>query len=38
MNDWDELMDFAAQTVASAGEITLRHFGSVEVEFKGDGS
>lgn len=38
MNDWDELMDFAAQTVAGAGEITLRHFGSVAVEYKGDGS
>jgi histidinol-phosphatase len=38
MNDWDELMDFATQTVAGAGEITLRHFGSVAVEYKGDGS
>src|ERR1044072_1846967 len=31
-------MDFAARTVAGAGEITLRPFGSVAVEYKGDGS
>lgn len=31
-------MDFAARAAQRAGEITLRHFGAVAVEFKGDGS
>lgn len=38
MNDWDELMDFAVRTVTGAGEVTLNHFGQVDVEFKLDGS
>lgn len=38
MTDRDDLMDFAARAVRAAGEITLRHFGHVAVEFKRDGS
>lgn len=38
MNGFDDLMDFAARTVRGAGEVTLRHFGRVAVEFKQDGS
>ena len=34
----DNLMDFATRTATRAGEITLRHFGSVATERKGDGS
>lgn len=34
----DNLMDFAASTARRAGEITLRHFGDVATERKGDGS
>jgi histidinol-phosphatase len=36
--DLDNLMRFATDTAAEAGRITLTHFGSVQVEFKGDGS
>ncbi len=36
--DLDDLMDFAARTATAAGEVTLAHFGSAAVEFKGDGS
>jgi histidinol phosphatase-like enzyme (inositol monophosphatase family) len=36
--DFDNLMDFAVRTASRAGEITLRHFGSVATERKGDGS
>jgi len=36
--DLDELMDFASRTARAAGEVTLRHFGRVDVQFKGDGS
>jgi histidinol-phosphatase len=38
MTDLDRLMDFAARTARSAGEVTLRHFGAVDVGFKRDGS
>lgn len=38
MNDRDKLMDFAVRTAEEAGRITLQHFGSAAVEFKGDGS
>lgn len=38
MQDSDNRMDFAARLAARAGEITLAHFGSAAVEFKGDGS
>jgi histidinol-phosphatase len=34
----DDLMDFAVRTARDAGDITLRHFGTAEVRFKGDGS
>ena len=34
MNDRDDLMDFAARTLQAAGELTLRHFGHVAVEYK----
>lgn len=36
--DLDDLMDFAARIARRAGEITLEHFGTALVEFKGDGS
>ena len=36
--NFDSLMDFAARTLQGAGELTLRHFGSAAVEYKGDGS
>jgi len=36
--DLDHLMEFAARTAEKAGEITLRHFGRVATERKGDGS
>ncbi|HWK88460.1 MAG TPA: inositol monophosphatase family protein, partial [Longimicrobium sp.] len=32
------LMDFAARIARGAGQVTLRHFGSAAVRFKGDGS
>ena len=38
MTDLDDLMDFASATARSAGEITMRHFGNVATERKGDGS
>jgi histidinol-phosphatase len=38
MTDLDNLMDFAARTARAAGDVTLRHFGSAAVRFKGDGS
>lgn len=38
MMDMDNLMDFAARTARAAGDVTLRHFGSAAVRFKGDGS
>ncbi len=38
MTDLDALMDFAARTVRAGGDVTLQHFGRVEVGFKGDGS
>lgn len=38
MADLDNLMDFAVRTAQHAGEITLRHFGAVATERKGDGS
>ena len=38
MTDLDGLMDFASRTVRAAGDVTLRHFGSADVRFKGDGS
>jgi histidinol-phosphatase len=38
MNDLDDLMEFAATTAGAAGALTLEHFGSAAVEFKGDGS
>jgi histidinol-phosphatase len=38
MTDLDDLMQFAVSTTEAAGAITLRHFGSAAVEFKGDGS
>ena len=38
MTDLDDLMDFAARTARAAGDVTLRHFGSAAVRFKGDGS
>jgi histidinol-phosphatase len=34
----DNLLDFATRAAEEAGRITLRHFGTVAVEFKGDGS
>jgi histidinol-phosphatase len=36
--DLDGLMDFAVQSARKAGLLTLEHFGSALVEFKGDGS
>jgi histidinol-phosphatase len=36
--DLDNLMDFVSRTAERAGEITLRHFGRVAIERKGDGS
>lgn len=38
MTDLDGLMDFAARTARAGGEVTLRHFGRVDVAFKHDGS
>jgi len=38
MNDLDDLMDFAVRTARDAGDVTLRHFGTAAVQFKGDGS
>jgi histidinol-phosphatase len=38
MTDLDGLMDFAARTARAAGDVTLQHFGRVDVRFKGDGS
>ena len=38
MTDLDNLMDFAARTACAAGDVTLRHFGRVAVDFKHDGS
>jgi histidinol-phosphatase len=38
MTDADNLMDFASRLAASAGRITLEHFGRVDVQLKGDGS
>ena len=38
MTDLDGLMDFAARTARGAGELTLRHFGRVAVQFKQDGT
>jgi len=38
MTDFDSLMDFAVRTAEQAGSITMRHFGTAAVEFKGDGS
>jgi histidinol-phosphatase len=38
MADWDNLMDFAVRTARGAGEVTLEHFGSAAVRFKGDGT
>jgi histidinol-phosphatase len=38
MNDLDDLMDFAARTARAGGDVTLEHFGRVDVRFKGDGS
>jgi len=34
MSDHDDLMDFAARTLASAGELTLEHFGRASVRYK----
>lgn len=34
----DDLMDFAVRTARDAGDVTLRHFGTAAVQFKGDGS
>ena len=36
--DSDNLMEFAVRTAQGAGEITLRHFGVVATERKGDGT
>lgn len=38
MSGWDNLMDFAVRTARDAGDVTLRHFGRVAVQFKSDGS
>jgi histidinol-phosphatase len=38
MTDLDGLMDFAAHAARAGGEVTLEHFGRVDVAFKGDGS
>jgi histidinol phosphatase-like enzyme (inositol monophosphatase family) len=38
MQDFDSLMEFAAQTARRAGLVTLEHFGRAAVDFKGDGS
>lgn len=38
MRDWDDLMEFAVRLAGGAGAVTLEHFGSAAVEFKGDGS
>ena len=38
MMDLDDLMDFAVRTARDAGDVTLRHFGTAAVRFKGDGS
>lgn len=38
MPDFDNLMDFAARTAKTAGDITLTHFRRAAVRFKGDGS
>jgi histidinol phosphatase-like enzyme (inositol monophosphatase family) len=34
MTDRDDLMDFAARTLKSAGELTLEHFGRAAVQYK----
>lgn len=38
MRDSDDLMEFAVRLAGNAGAVTLDHFGSAAVEFKGDGS
>jgi histidinol-phosphatase len=38
MKNLDDLMDFAVRTAEAAGAVTLEHFGTAAVEFKGDGS
>lgn len=38
MTELDNLMDFAVRTAEQAGSITLQHFGTAAVEYKGDGS
>jgi histidinol phosphatase-like enzyme (inositol monophosphatase family) len=38
MRDRDNLMEFAVRLAGNAGSVTLDHFGSAAVEFKGDGS
>jgi histidinol-phosphatase len=38
MTDLDTLMDFAVRTMRGAGELTLQHFGTAAVDYKGDGS
>ena len=38
MQGLDNLMDFAVRTARDAGDVTLRHFGTAAVQFKGDGS
>jgi histidinol-phosphatase len=38
VQNFDQLMEFAAATAQGAGRVTLEHFGRVSVEFKPDGS
>ncbi len=38
MMDLDGLMEFAARTARAGGDVTLEHFGRVDVAFKRDGS
>lgn len=38
MKDLDALMEFAVRTAGTAGALTLDHFGSAAVRYKGDGS
>jgi histidinol-phosphatase len=38
MPDFDDLMDFAVRAAEAAGLVTLAHFGTAAVQFKGDGS
>jgi histidinol phosphatase-like enzyme (inositol monophosphatase family) len=38
MRDRDDLMEFAVRLAGNAGAVTLDHFGSAAVEFKGDGT